>query len=114
MKLIKSYIAILLLGIFIFPATFQTIHVIWHNMDRCDATVYDKNHTKKEKIAFISPSSHCAVCEYQFAPNGIPDIAIYQPAAQLFNISFILWQEDPALQTVLLQKSPRAPPVFIS
>lgn len=79
MKSLKIHLALLLLGVFLYPEGFRYVHVMQHHtVDACghgcvhhDAMPRPDPGTQSASL-FESPD-HCAIIEYTFPPNRLPE-----------------------------------------
>jgi len=112
---LKKHIAVILLGIFIFPITFQSIHIVWHHSHcishnaTCHNVVDCHDYTG---TAFIHSNStnHCPICEYQLSINTLPDIPFFEAVIPIICRVFKVLSVTKPHQEVFVLKSPRAPP----
>jgi len=112
---LKKHIAVILLGIFIFPITFQSIHIVWHHSHRisynapCHNAVDCLDYTR---TAFFHSNStnHCPICEYQLSINTLPDIPFFEAVIPIICGVFKVLSVTKPHQEVFALKSPRAPP----
>lgn len=118
---IKKYISIGLIGIFLFPIMYQSVHVIQHHenkINECSGTCscsHEKADTDTD-VLFKSLSENvenCPVCEYEFAVNDIPQSLIYEILSPLTNGQYLINYIDLKTQRGFTHKSPRGPP-FLS
>ncbi len=119
MNKIHKHIAIGLLGIFIFPNIFQSLHIVWHHSHDCCGSICKHEHKthhdaydlSQHKTKFLGlAKSHCPICEYQFATNNL---SIVQFFGVVVSISNTKYNETIAIQLhkqITRQTSPRAPP----
>lgn len=117
---IRKHTALFLLGIFFFPIVFQSVHTVWHYSPTYNGehTLYlhtitnkylhtnGKNVSEKEKI--------CPICTYQFAINNLPTISFFNPVIPTFTCDYNEIVTQQYYKQVISDKTPRAPPVFIS
>lgn len=112
----KKHIAVIILGIFIFPITFQSIHIVWHHSHRisynvpCHNTV-DCPGSTETAILHSSSISHCPICEYQASINALPDISFFEAVIPTICSIFKVLSVTKTHQEVFALKSPRAPPI---
>lgn len=112
----KKHIAVILLGIFIFPITFQSIHIVWHHSHCishkaiCHNAVDCHDYTG---TAFIhsNSSNHCPICEYQFSINTLPDIPFFEAVISIIFVIYVILSVTKPHQEIFAVKTPRAPPI---
>jgi hypothetical protein len=117
---LKHYIAIFLFGIFIFPVTFQSFHIVWHDSNgydcdhhSCRAEQPDKGSSSDEKILYEEEIT-CPICEYKISITGVLRISVstaFVPASGYHYKEIVPEQQ---FRQVLTNRSPRAPPVYFS
>lgn len=104
---ISKHITIVLLGIFVFPILFQSIHIVWHHTR--DISCETNDH--KDVLSF-NENHHCPICEYQFSINQQSDFFIFKSVIPVLCFFF----KEPVItdpyQQSLSLISPRAPPLF--
>lgn len=117
---LKKHIAVILLGIFIFPITFQSIHIVWHH-SHCishNATCHNAvDYHDYTGTAFHHSNStdHCPICEYQLSINTLPDIPFFEAVIPIICGTFKVLSVTKPHQEVFALQSPRAPPAqFLS
>lgn len=117
---IKKYIAILLLGIFISPITFQSFHIVWHHShgshgdhELCHIKVSAKPLCSVIKTV-SQKDKHCLICEYQFPINDLPKVSIFRSITPVIKSSLNEFGIQLYFQQVFSNKSPRAPPTLYS
>ncbi len=120
MSKIRENIAVFLCWIFIFPIVFQSLHIVvhhfnldFHNSETCnhDASQQAFLHqytikTQRDKL--------CAICNYQFSVNDLPNILFFRSAVPRIKNIFNVIEVRLPFQILFSQKSPRAPPVIFS
>ncbi|MEZ4906343.1 MAG: hypothetical protein R2771_01565 [Saprospiraceae bacterium] len=84
MRKIKKYIALLLIGIFIFPVIFQSLHIIFiHNHNAINSnqqvTIYQnpKNKDKQHTLSQYQSENYCLISSYQLSTNHIPKLPFW-------------------------------------
>ncbi len=116
----RKHIALLLFGIFFFPILFQSFHIVWHYLhdhkrehSHCSQAITNtdfhsnnKTVSEKEKV--------CPICEYQFSINNLPKISFPNPAIPEIARNYIEITYQQHYKQIFSDKTPRAPPVFIS
>jgi hypothetical protein len=113
---VKKHIALSLLGLFIVPVLFQSVHIVWHHSygqpETCEGSCCTgNNHALPDDLSILSQQfEHCPICEYQFTIVSLPDFSIFE--AVLPAITGICGDiaSEPPLQQRFSLKSPRAPP----
>ena len=117
---LKDYIAIILIGIFIFPIAFQPVHVVLHQSpgsgceNQCchiEATV---SNGQAEMSIETPDDGHCPICEYQFAVKDLPEdflLRTFTPVMQCSLEELVRDLTHPQPKSI---KTPRAPPACIS
>ncbi|MBN1820667.1 MAG: hypothetical protein JXR31_15380 [Prolixibacteraceae bacterium] len=116
-----KHIALYLLGIFIFPVIFQSVHIIVHQSHRCHGTCYLHKHEENscllpgqnaDKSVFEVKKDKCPICSYEFSTNTISEVTIFKTyipsATEYFNKGKVVRIKQPLFH----KKSPRAPPVI--
>jgi hypothetical protein len=118
-RLIK-HIVILLLGIFLFPIAYQSLHTAFHhihgyqNVHHCCKYEENKNPYPFEIDNSSQGNDSCPVCEYQFSVNDVSKASVFRPITPLI-INDINEPEFPiCFQEVFSYKSTRAPPSFLA
>ncbi len=118
MKKFKKHIVVFLLGIFVFPIIFQSIHIVWHHthavLHNENVSIIENCNIHNNEIVLISDNiEHCAICEYEFSVNNVPN-GFYFDTVLLF-IKDLVNQNivNKALQQIFSFKTPRAPPSSI-
>ncbi len=117
---LKNHIAIVLVGIFIFPVVFQPVHVIWHQspgscIEHQCCKVEATESTSLPGMKFESQDDeHCPICEYQFPVKDLPEAFLFRPFTPLIHCSLEALVIDLAFPQPKSTKTPRAPPAFIS
>ncbi|WP_073003283.1 hypothetical protein [Mariniphaga anaerophila] len=116
MPRIKKHIARFLFGIFIFPLTFQSVHIVWHHSSchhgACHAQVAD-DHFTDDIVKIVQDEEHCPICEYQFAVNSIPSAPAFQSNKPTTTDKYFAPYAKQPHKKIPTTKSPRAPPHLI-
>jgi hypothetical protein len=108
-----------LLGIFLFPVIFQSIHTAGHEKACCAehenscGTGLPQKDLQTNSIAEQSQEEQCPVCNYQFPVNKLPELSLYSsivPVVTGLVCEIIL---PAAFRITFSTKSPRAPPSVI-
>lgn len=116
---LNKHIAIVLLGIFIFPIFFQSIHIAYHNSHRYGNSSGEEGHfdhfesIKNIKVPLLDSEEKCLICEYNFSINNIPEICFFEIhilKADMDYMDAVIHQFKPR---ILSKKSLRAPPSFL-
>jgi hypothetical protein len=107
---IKKYISVVLLGLFVFPILFQSIHIVWHHS-------HDILHTSNSlgctnKVVCFNEDNHCPICEYQFFVNKQPNTDFFEIVIPFICNSFKETAIFQPYQQNFSLISPRAPPSF--
>ena len=117
---LNKNIAILLLGIFIFPITFQSFHIVWHHSHgyQDNHKLYHVEVTEKPSQADIRTASqkdkHCPICEYKFLINDLPKVPIFRSITPVIECSLNELEIQLPFQQLFLIKAPRSPPILFS
>ena len=117
---LKKHIAFLLFGIFIFPIVFQSVHIVWHHSHvyKCahnhglQAASKTDFHSNGENVS--EKQTTCPICEYQFSINELPNIATFNAVIPVFPYSYNEVATQQQYRQAFSDKTPRAPPVFVS
>jgi hypothetical protein len=113
-------IAVLLLGIFIFPITFQSFHIVWHQSHgyRSNLKWYHAEITKRPSQTDLKTAQQkdqpCSICEYQFSINDLPELTIFRSITPVIESSLNELEIQLPFQQTFSIKSPRAPPAIYS
>jgi len=119
LKKISKHIAIVLLGIFIIPIIFQSIHIVLHlahvhgNADLVE--LYSTKGFDVNKSVCNSKKGseiHCLICEYKFPVSNAPENCLFE--CKIFKIEndFIDHLNNSFNLVFFSKKSSRAPPSF--
>jgi hypothetical protein len=115
---LSRHIAVLLLGVFLFPVVFQAIHITWHQVHDdhithhfCHADLIVQ-HSQPDEEILSEKENYCPVCEYKFSINDLPKISVYRTVIPVIVGSVRETQIQLLFQSVILIKSPRAPPAL--
>lgn len=117
---LRKHIAFILFGIFFFPILFQSVHIVWHHSNgyksehnHCFQPITNKglysngeNLSEKEKT--------CPICEYQFSINDLPKISLFKADIPVLAFIYIEATTKQQYKQVFSDKTPRAPPIFVS
>ena len=115
---LNKNIAIFLLGIFIFPITFQAFHIIWHHSHDYHGhhKLYQVEVTKKPFQTDIRAASqkkkHCPICNYEFSINDLPKVFIFRSINLVIESSLNKLELQLPFQQAISIKVPRAPPIL--
>lgn len=79
----NKHIATLLLGLFISPIIFQSVHIVWHHSHSVADNhhinnINDNQRLQGEAISVLTEDNHCPVCEYEFAIHNLPAIFVFE------------------------------------
>lgn len=108
--------AIILIGIFLFPVVFQSFHIVQHQShehEYCSAQHHIADYKITKGLFFKQLSEkeeHCIVCEYQFSLHDFPAVAVYRTATLLTESILIQLFENLPATKAFSQAEPRAPP----
>jgi hypothetical protein len=107
-----------LLGIFLFPGIFQSVHTACHKKEccagheiACEAGLPPHKDLQTNTINEHQQEKQCPVCNYQFPANQLPEYAVYEkiiPQRTGFIRETIT---NNYFRIVFTASSPRAPPV---
>ncbi len=112
----KRHIVIILLGLFVFPIVFQSLHIVWHHSHdyKCNHILCHIQQTGQNIQAEINTASqkdnHCPICEYQFSINDLPKIFLFSTNTLLIDSFLKKLELQFYFQQLITIKSPRAPP----
>jgi hypothetical protein len=113
---LKHHIAAILLGLFMFPILFQSVHVLWHHTQDCIDACCCKH------IDVVSESSSgtiatleedCLICNYLITINSFADPVVYRISLPIEKRAFVFLIIQHPLKQVGSFKSPRAPPIGV-
>jgi len=112
----KTYTALCLFGIFVFPMVFQTVHRIEHHKPTghtcCEQHgCYETSDTQASDAACtVGEDAHCLICEYDLFLKSIS--AVFSPCFISIETHYSYSNPDflPYKHIALLGKAPRAPP----
>lgn len=114
MRGVKNHIAVLLLGIFLFPQLFQPLHVIWHHVqDEIEAMCVHVCVEQNSGEAINLPDEHCSLCEFQAFPNNLPTTLFFRIMTRWVSHPFPEFKTSPVLQLDFSERTLRAPPAQI-
>lgn len=113
---LRKHIALLLLGMFIFPIAYQSVHVVWYHPhsficehNHCQQTTAEKNtHTNGHKVS--DEKSKCPICAYQFLKNEMPQRFLFNSTLPAIACNYIPIGKQQPYKEVFSDKTPRAPP----
>lgn len=113
---VRKHIAIILLGVFIFPVVFQQVHIMRHHSHDHGACilVMDPDSPDGNKVSSQRKDSHCLLCEYKLSVISLLDIVFITSTVNIIEdletelVSFC------PLQILFSSESPRAPPLRVS
>ena len=112
---INKHIASILLGLFIFPIFFQSVHIAWHQSQSIEhkshLSIAIGNHDIQNKPLIIShEDSFCPVCEYEFSIHHLPAVFVFEAQLPMLKgIQNETIQSHPQLEAYRT-KSSRGPP----
>ncbi|MFQ3578730.1 MAG: hypothetical protein SNJ71_01140 [Bacteroidales bacterium] len=121
MDYLKKYIVVMLLGIFSFPIAYQSYHILYHHYSQvhcnehicCEKTTISN---KKQILEIVVPDdeNQCPICNYHFSVNKEHSIKFFTVYLPLNLCTFLAFYTEETHKYSITQKSPRAPPFFIS
>lgn len=122
LKTVLKHIAIILLGVFLFPTLFQAVHVLSHHSANDSNSVsefvccgHNPLSDCSRQDGFKAPDEeknrHCPICEYEFPVKSLP--LKIKPGGNEFNLisNVVVAQclhDEPGIPN---SKQPRAPPL---
>jgi hypothetical protein len=112
----RKHIAIVLLGFFIFPVAFQSVHIVRHHGHDHDVCYHVSNNHINHSAASISEAekvNKCPICEYKFAINKLPTVSVYEANIPIIKLAFNETIIGHPYPEVFESKSPRAPPLSL-
>nr|WP_319267722.1 hypothetical protein [uncultured Draconibacterium sp.] len=117
MSRIKVHIALVLLGIFIFPIAYQPYHIVRHHSIKADCHHHCCHLQDEEPDGVIFDIStdgyeNCPICDYHFPVNDLPRHLFFSPVIPLSQSSLVEIEIKRACKQVISSKTPRAPPVL--
>lgn len=112
----KKYIVLFLLGIFLFPILFQSIHIVYHHKHEHGFENQTINKSFSENDVCLTTTdallhqNECIICDYQFSINDLPDTAVFRTISS--KIISLLDEKiiNPYYHQNFSKKTPRAPP----
>ena len=112
MRKFKNHIAIVLIGLFIYPMAFGVIHSRSHSTDEFDSAqvLSFLNFYEGDAVASDLHSDDCAACDFEFFVNDVPqpELAVEEINSHVYHhFLFGLPQYNPKS---LSSKCPRGPP----
>lgn len=117
MRVTNKYTVIALIGIFIFPVFFQSIHIVRHHSNEYTSKSYNIEHKRANNSDFpkyreTEMEEYCPVYEYKLPVNEQPEISVF--VCYVIQIKHIYNDIVNAqfIPFILSRKSPRAPPIF--
>jgi len=110
------HIAYTLLVVFIFPITYQPLHIIWHFSHGkpdvcCHNSICNIENSDQSKATIGEKDDHCPICDFEFSVNSISVHSVaenYVPVAKILRSETITEKYIPC---IVLIKTPRAPPI---
>jgi hypothetical protein len=112
----RKHIAIILIGIFIFPVAFQSVHIVRHHGHEHSACLHIcKIHSEYQGSYIQTPEKdkHCPICEYKFAINNLPSVSVYEANIPIIKLALDETIIGHPYLEVIESKSPRAPPLSL-
>lgn len=120
MTRIKQHIAVLLFGIFFLPILFQYTHIIWHHFhcckckhNHCYQLLSEKDFNLNCETLSIKEKT-CLICDYQFSISDLPGIFFFRSVVPIIACNYNEIVTEQQYKHVILNKSPRASPVYFS
>ena len=117
MKGIYQHIAFALLGIFVLPIVFQSVHIAYthHNYTFCSTHFesVDRQTTQEDHSAKYETdhgAEHCLICEYEFAINTLPEPPIFRCLVPRIILGYNENVISKPSSCIAFIKSSRAPP----
>jgi hypothetical protein len=109
----RKHIAIILLGMFIFPVVFQQFHIIRHHSHDQGAGILVINQDSPDctKVSCQRKDCHCPLCEYKFSIINMPDVFFFNAAINIIEGIEAESASSRPLQIPFSSASPRAPPL---
>lgn len=112
---LKRHIAILLLGVLLFPIVYQSAHTISHHFHEISHSC-ELPHTNKKIAGHVFVNSEedtCPIIEYKIIVNQMP-VHIQTCDRHQFYIEINFnWQYNAKQTLIGYKKSPRAPPYLL-
>ncbi len=118
MKSLKIHLALLLLGVFLYPEGFRYVHVMQHHtVDACGHGCVHREtlplpDPRTQAASLFESPHHCAIIEYTFPPNQLPEerLVVYQLVQTKRLLAFALQKapEKPLLSSVKARAPPAA------
>ncbi|MGQ1891379.1 hypothetical protein ACT29H_13145 [Thermophagus sp. OGC60D27] len=108
--------ALLLLGIFLFPIAFHGVHVIRHHMhDHHEHAHWISRHNtndfpQTQELTEIHKDPTCLICNFQFFTNTLPKTAAWVSVIPTIEARFIESETEPPYCELISTTTPRAPP----
>ena len=107
-----------MLGIFLSPILYQSIHIVWHTLsvekEDVHSCCHEQNISNSSAIPIISNQQDiCPVCNYQFSVN---DLSAKQNFEFILQEIFILFKENKKSAyefQIFYLNSNRAPPLLV-
>jgi len=113
---IKNYIAIVFLGIFVFPMVYQPYHIVVHHSEEilchhtCCHTETEQSSDVQFKI-FSENDEPCPICNYHFPIKNLPKVFHFTSSLAVFEGFINPLQQIRIYQQLVSIKIPRAPPL---
>jgi hypothetical protein len=113
----KKHIALIGLGLFVFPIIFQSGHIVWHHSlehsEKAGHSCCSEAHTCfSDGLAQVrSDAEPCILCEFDSFINTVPLSGQFNIRVPFFTLSFFIPSANSAFQNKTALKFPRAPPI---
>lgn len=107
----------ILLGIFVFPILFQSLHVLEHHLDDLNECHHDcstqisHNNNQQHKAKITQDETVCPILSYELSVNDLHQLFIFQTNIPAFAFPFKQMVVNQHSKSVFSVKSPRAPPL---
>lgn len=111
MKITKHIISLVLLGVFLLPLTYPSLHILFESEHHHEHK-HQKNVADGNSIEESDDEESCLICDYEFFIYPLPNIFIHE--FKLFVGENIFCQQKTSFiyLTICTIKTPRAPPYF--
>ncbi|MDX8340246.1 hypothetical protein SLH46_13685 [Draconibacterium sp. IB214405] len=116
MSNLKIHIALVFLGIFVFPIAYQPYHIVRHHSEKADChhECCHLVHDEPDGVTFKDNSGEeesCPICDYHFPVKDLPKPLFFTAAIPIVQNSLVEIEIKRACKQVISTKTPRAPPV---
>ncbi|MBE9488471.1 MAG: hypothetical protein IMY73_04730 [Bacteroidetes bacterium] len=112
----NSYIrrlSLILLGLFVFPIIFQSVHTVFHVINGYTNIVLEKQDSNDLAISLFHSNDKCLICDYHFSVNNIvKKVPLERKSSfkERQHVDKVIFQY---VNSIVSIKIPRAPPVVI-